>query len=166
MSYDLFAYDKTNPMNYRIPNFYLSPIQWSACAVPVSLSWTIDRYSTLLANPNLLPDDKQGVYAFIIKPGLPFLTDASYVMYIGKAERQSFRDRFKQYIREKDRAKGRVAIKKLLKLWDDHLWYMYAEVANISDIERVEDELLAAFMPPGNNKFRAGIEIYRGQTWK
>lgn len=166
MSYDLFAYDKTNPMNYRIPNLYLSPLQWSACAVPVTLNWTINKYSTLVANPDLLPDDKTGVYVFIIKPGLSFLTDASYVMYIGKAEQQSFRKRFRQYMRERDKPKGRVAIKKLLRLWDDHLWYMYAEVANTADITTVEDELLTAFMPPANNQFRAGIKVYRGLTWQ
>lgn len=165
MSYDLFAYDKKNPMNYRIPNFYLSPDQWMACTRSTRLSWKTKKYSDLLADPTILPTGESGIYVFLVKPNLRLLPGVNYIMYIGKAQRQSFRARFRQYIAEKDDPAGRVAIRKLLLLWDDHLWYMYAHIPNTADISAIEQELLSAFMPPSNVQLTAGLSKHRGLAW-
>jgi hypothetical protein len=85
---------------FRERNFVLSPRHWGQCTIPISLSWTIVRFHPAEI-PNV-PSALSGVYSFVLQPGIANHPACSYLLYIGKAENQSFRDRFRQYLREKN----------------------------------------------------------------
>lgn len=136
--------------DYRLWRMVLSPTQWQSCKVPVKLAWRAVKFHR--GNTNRVPNDARGVYTFVVKPGIADHPSCSYLMYVGKAQKQMLRDRFCQYFVEK--AKGeksrRPHVTEMLWKWEGFLWFYYAEISNTTKIKGVEDELLAAYLPPSN----------------
>ncbi|MCX7860152.1 MAG: hypothetical protein N2385_08680, partial [Chloroflexus sp.] len=104
--------------NYHVNRLILSPKQWSQYCVDIDLNWEIVKFDK--KNKNLIPNNQSGVYTFVIKPNIANHPECAYLMYVGKTERQTFRDRFMQYFRE--RKKGRPRIKAMLALWPNNIW--------------------------------------------
>lgn len=134
-------------------NAYQSSLQLTWNSIPAEKS-----------NFAMLPQT-QGVYAFVVKPGVANLDWAGYILYIGKTESQTFRERFPQYFYEKNREKPRLWVRRMFKHWPNKLFYYYAETP-ASDADATEAELLKALMPPHNERFPGRLaavkkEIYR-----
>jgi hypothetical protein len=125
--------------------------------MPVKLTWHAVKFHS--AHAARVPEAKRGVYTFVVKPGIARHPSCSYLLYVGKAEKQALRARFCQYLTEK--AKGeesrRPHVTEMLLKWDGFLWFYYAEVSKKTKIRIVEDQLLAAYLPPSNRTFPCTI---------
>jgi len=160
MSYDLdFDSDEGSKYTRR---FIMWPERWMEFPEEVSLTWKSIKYTE--DNLASLPD-KTGIYAFIAKPEIANL-GISYLMYIGKAEKQSLLKRCPQYTQELKKEKGRPLIKQMLVKWAEHLFLYFSEVDK-DKTSKVEEHLLAAFMPPANTQLPGKLttiakSIYRG----
>jgi hypothetical protein len=159
--HDIFPATKSsigfNLGDYRLNRVVLSPTQWRNFNQSILLNWTVVPFTP--TNTSTIPDDCSGVYSFIVKPGIANHPGCSYLLYIGKVEKQNFRARYRQYLREK--AEGinsrRPHITDMLLKWDGFLSFCYAPVASETSIENIENELLAAYLPPANKDFPASI---------
>jgi hypothetical protein len=143
--------------DYRMWRMVLSPTRWQSCALSVPLQWQPVKFDQ--ANTNQVPDNAKGVYTFVVKPEIANHPSCSYLLYVGKAEKQSLQARFLQYFKHK--AKGEqsrwVHITEMLMKWDGFLWFYFAEISDVTKVVETEDELLAAYLPPANRKFPAKI---------
>lgn len=135
----------------------LAPSQWCACSLPLALQWETIRFEK--GSVGQVPENRKGVYTFVVQPGIANHPAVSYLLYVGKVERQGFRDRFRQYLRERIAGeKGRrVHVTEMLDKWEGYLWFCFATVDDEKQIEAVEDALLAAYLPPVNKHFPASI---------
>jgi hypothetical protein len=96
--------------------------------------------------------EKPGVYAFLIRPGIPLGLDANVLIYIGKAG-TSIRKRYYRYLRESiDPVHGRPKITYWLRKYFDYVHFAYAEIPQPGDPHDLEQRLLAALMPPANDQ--------------
>jgi hypothetical protein len=95
---------------------------------------------------------KPGVYAFLIRPGIPLGLDANVLIYIGKAD-TSIRSRYYRYLKESiDPVYGRPKITYWLHKYFDYVHFAYAEIPKPGDPYDLEQRLLAALMPPANDR--------------
>jgi len=76
---------------------------------------------------------------------------------IGKADSLPFRDRYRDYLAERDAPKGRPRVRRMLTKWAGCLYYYYAPVADAGQIAALEAALLDAFIPPFNERFSAKV---------
>lgn len=108
---------------------------------------------------NRVPNNAKGVYTFVVKPGIANHPSCAYMMYVGKTEKQMLRDRFSQYFSEKDKGETsrRPHVTEMLLKWDNFLWFYYAKISDATKIKQVEEELLAAYLPPSNRTFPSKV---------
>ena len=160
MAYDL-ANQQTNQqkkvelLNYS-RKFIISPIQWDQYPNAVTLSWSCIRFGENYTQQ--VPNNEKGVYSFVTQPSIANHPQLSYLLYIGKTEKQSFRKRFKQYLNEPKQHKPRAHICDMLTNWPDHLYFYFAPISNLNLIAKVEDELIEALIPPCNDQFPTTIQ--------
>jgi len=131
--------------------FLLWPKQWEKYQHLHNLIWNYIPYrqESLTTLPN-----EPGVYAFVIRPEIANLHDCGYLMYVGKAEKQSLRMRCRTYFAESKKKKGRPPIHRLLTFWKSNLYLYFATVPSDGTlVSDVEAELLKAFVPPCNTQF-------------
>ena len=130
--------------------FVLWPDRWNALQLGYPLDWKIVPFSE--ASASQLPEEF-GVYAFLIQPQIANLS-LTYLMYVGKTDR-TFRDRFREYLRERDSGQIRPKLLKILPQYPNHLFFAYAVVPTGYSPAAVETALLHAFVPPGNDQLDA-----------
>jgi hypothetical protein len=114
-----------------------------------------------------VPNDQAGVYSFVAKPGIADHHAIGYLLYVGKVERQTFRDRYAQYLADfrKGDASRRPHVAEMLRRWEGHLWFYYAPLEATMDINAVEETLLSAFLPPCNKDFPATVATALRKLW-
>jgi len=142
--------------DFHIKRMVLSPFQWKACSLPVDLSWKAVKFN----RPNATNIPKvRGVYTFLVQPGIANHPCCSYLLYVGKTEGQTFRGRYRQYLREwraGDQSQ-RPHVTDMLEKWAGFLWFCFAKVQKRNLIEDVENALLTAYLPPSNKDFPAKV---------
>ena len=143
MAYDLVA--EADSGRHFLQAFVLWPQQWRRCAALRGVVWRKIKY--VPRQIRTLPNEP-GIYAFVVSPSVVGTPDFNYLLYIGKAERQTLKQRCRQYRYESRRPKPRVHIVRMLRNWRNHLHLYYAPVPG--DVTAVEERLLAAFIPPCN----------------
>lgn len=143
--------------DFLLHRMVLSPRQWKSCNIPLKLTWRAVKFE--YANGSAIPDKAKGVYTFVVKPGIANHPSCSYLMYVGRAEKQMLHSRFSQYLSEQ--AKGeesrRPHVTEMLLKWEGFLWFYYAKISDKTKIRRAEDELLTAYLPPSNRTFPTRI---------
>lgn len=96
-----------------------------------------------------VPNDKGGIYAFLIKPEIiPGLH--MYIMYIGRARKKngfSLQKRCKDYLTD-----TRVKVAYMREMWGKELYFYYMPLEDDDLIERVERELIRVIIPPCNTQ--------------
>lgn len=102
-----------------------------------------------------------GVYTFSIEPRLAFHPGASFLMYVGKTERQTLRSRFTQYLAEKDNPKGRPHIIALLNEYDGYLKFHCTSCPVGITEDEAEQALQAGFIPPFCKQLPAEVSDVR-----
>jgi len=150
--------------DYKIERFILYPVHWQNYPNTIPLTW--ERLQFTQANAKSVPDDQAGVYSFVAVPGIGQHPSCNYLLYIGMTEKQTFRDRYSQYLREENKRKPRMHILKMLKNFSDHLWFYYAPIAEKNLIRQIEDELITALLPPYNYEYPASIKTVMELVFK
>jgi hypothetical protein len=150
--YDLLAELKF----YTVERMILSPTQWKAYVDVVDLDWKEVKFEE--KNKSIVPPDKQGVYTFVVKPNIAKHPGCSYLLYVGMTSKQGLQTRFSQYLQEKKGERGRPLVKKMLQMWEEHLWFYYATVDEIDKIHEIEKKLLDAYIPPINKDFPGEVK--------
>jgi hypothetical protein len=140
---------------------FLSPPNWQAYVQHLQLAWQQPVPFSPGEVNNIPNDERRGVYSFVVQPNIAQHPNCSYLMYVGKVEDQSFRDRYRDYLYERRQGENsrRVHVSRMLQKWDGFLWFCYAPVNNAALISQIEDELLAAYLPPANRRFPAKVRF-------
>ena len=140
---------------FRI-TFTLSPTQMMTDDYVVNqLTWYSIKYGK--AQINEVPDDKRGVYAFVICQPNMILPSHGYVLYIGIAGKNSnrpLRERYKDYLNSK-RIMKRTKIAFMIGNWHKILRFYYApidDVVSTDDLQRLELQLNTALLPPFSDR--------------
>jgi hypothetical protein len=97
-----------------------------------------------------IPNNAGGIYVFVLKPDLIPNTHL-YIMYIGRARHtnnQNLRKRCREYFSDTKRVK--VAMMK--EHWNNHLYIRYLPLTDNNIIDRLEEGLINAVLPPCNDK--------------
>lgn len=149
--------------NYRVERLVLSPEHWQTFPAPVSLTWRVAKFKQ--SNARRVPNDKKGVYSFVVKPNIFNHPACACLMYVGKAEDQSLRQRFKQYFAHKVDTTRRPHISKMLLSWPNNLWFYFATVNDSTKIDDTEQALLNAFIPPFNRRYRGIVKRHVGHIF-
>ena len=131
----------------------LWPKIWRDWNLSVALKWKGKPFSP--SSRKFIPN-KPGVYAFVIQPGIPPGVPNSILMYIGMSDRP-LRDRFHEYLREKDDPSGRPAISAMLRMYQGYLHFYCASVPEPAKPEIIEEHLLETLAPPMNKQYPAKI---------
>ena len=152
MSVDLI--DEQNQLSAHRYTFSLWPRQWAAYNLPDRFNWEMhpfqqDQIENIPSEP--------GIYSFVIQPGIASYPECSYLMYVGRTER-TLRERFMEYFRERRNVeRGRPKILRLLNQYQGYLHFCYSTIQQKERLEEIEDAIIAAFLPPCNDKFPSGI---------
>jgi len=116
---------------------------------------------------NELPNDKGGIYMYIVKsPVLPHISD--YLVYIGRAQysaNHSLRIRCKKYFNEFLREEERPLITKMIAYYKKYLYIKFCPINGNDKIIALEAELINALLPPFNHeipekKIRAAVKAF------
>ena len=150
-------------IKYNVSSMILSPTRWSNYNNPTPLNW--QRIKFVQENLDRVPDDAFGIYTFIVDAGVANHPHCSYLLYLGKAEKQSLRDRIRQYFYEPNNPKGRGPIQDMILNWHTHLYVCFARVENTSTIDDLENSLLEAFIPPMNQNYK-GVFGQAYRAWR
>ncbi len=122
-------------------------------------NWTKIKYFQNDGNKNdellNIPNDKGGIYIYYIQPSMLPLDNYFCIMYVGRAHygkgTQNLRKRINSYETEaKQKYSGRVSIRNLFNRYRDYLYVMYVTVDGNNNIDRLEEELVKAIVPPAN----------------
>lgn len=150
------VFEPRSPADFKIQNMILFPRAWAGFKSPVALSWEKVPFSPTRASE--VPKDEGGVYSFVVQPGLANHPACSYLLYIGKTER-NFRVRYREYLANlrEGMESRRPHIAGMLKKWDGYLWFCYAPISDGSKIEETEDALIEAYLPPTNVEMRGEL---------
>lgn len=138
--------------------FVLSPERWRTAASSINLNWDWVPFDEK-SKPNIPPE--RGLYAFVVEHTDAYFPPHGYIMYAGITGDQSparnLRVRFGDYLREA-RTGGRSRVVVMLNLFKDDVYFHYAPVPDCSQsLSVIEDEMLAAIIPPCNEDFIAEI---------
>ena len=136
--------------------------RWAEFQPPVGIVWNWTSVPFDATAANRVPNDQHGLYTFILSPMVASHPKNYFVLYVGKADKTTLRQRFHHYFQEKKKVK-RAHICYALNKYEGNLEFCYTTVANQNDIEPGEDALLVALMPPFNEDFPASVsQIIKG----
>lgn len=119
-----------------------------------SIKFFNDDCTEINGNITTLPNDKGGIYFFILKNDvLPNLS--SHIMYIGRAHlttHQNLRKRCREYFTKyyKDHTE-RPHIHTMLNNWSNHLYLYFIELTDNDEIDDIEEKLINNIIPPFNH---------------
>lgn len=147
--------EKLEILNYKVDRFILYPKNWKEYSNKIQLSWNKVRFSK--ENIDEIPNDRAGIYSFIVDPSVAQHPASNYLLYIGKVRQQNLRARYGQYLRAEKEWEKRQKIADMISRWSEYLYFCYAEVDNIDLIDQLEEDLITAFLPPMNIEFPAKI---------
>jgi hypothetical protein len=130
--------------------------RWSEFSPPAQIVWNWTSVPFDTNSTSQVPNDKHGLYTFILSPRVASHPKNFFVLYVGKADKTTLQERFKHYFQEKKKVK-RPHICHALNKFDGHIEFCFTTVTRAQDIEPGEDALLVALMPPYNERFPASV---------
>jgi hypothetical protein len=148
---DLAAFEEFSRHRHTMT---MMPRLWSAFLLPSphGLSWSVFPFADS-SSPHI--PDLQGVYAFLIVPGVADLS-VSYLMYVGETTR-TLRQRFAEYLVEAASDRIRPKLIRVLAQYPDHLLFACAALPAGVVPKDIEDRLIEAFLPPCNDQVPASV---------
>lgn len=147
-----FADDATEEVGKYILRIILSPKNLMTDQYKINnLNWDSVSYGEEeLAK---VPNDKRGIYAFVVCHANDVFPTHGYVLYIGiagKDSNRSLRERYRDYLNERKVIK-REGIARMIGHWHQVLRFYFAPVdddISSEDLKELEQQLNSAFMPP------------------
>lgn len=158
--YDLITIQTADELrSFQVNNMILNPNLWRKYPDRINLDWRKIQFGE--AQRDCIPDSQCGVYSFVVMPGIARHVACAYLLYVGKTER-SFRERYDEYLY--GQKTGRIEAHKyeMLIKWREHLWFCYASITQVNIIKQMEDDLIAAYLPPYNKEFPASVRAPMG----
>ena len=129
--------------------FYLWPRLWREYVERSGhiLNWEERQF--LASKVSTIPDEP-GLYTFLVQPSIAGHPSNSYLMYVGKT-RRTLRQRFREYVNEMRRERGRPKIVRLLNKYHSHTVFCYSIVnGDAATLAQMERALIGALVPPCN----------------
>ena len=133
--------------------FSMWPQRWISYNLPDQFNWKI--YPFRRDQINNIPD-QPGIYSFVVQPSIASYSYCSYLMYIGKTTRP-LQKRFEEYFLEQNNPAGRPLILDLLNDYQGYIHFCCSVISQRERIDEIENALVAAFLPPCNDQFPAGV---------
>lgn len=136
---------------YRLEFHISPPLLQEVLSNPPLLTWQSIPHGR--EHQTAVPNDKRGVYAFVIATPATFLPTHGYVCYIGmsgKDSNRSLRDRYSDYFNRRA-VRKRVHLARMFARWESVLRFFFAPVADSvssTQIQEIELALNDAFLPP------------------
>ena len=119
---------------------------------PPALNWQSIKFN-VEEEINRIPDDRRGIYAFVISSDANPMPMHGYIMYIGIAGRdsnRSLRNRYRDYL-STQKVLERPKINTLIANWNSVLRFYFAPVDEDfpnEELKQLETKLNTAWMPP------------------
>lgn len=160
VSAHIFDRNNFTMADFHVKRMLLYPVQWKKYKSPLKkkLAWTALPFDE--ASRTSIPNDKGGVYSFVVCPHIEQHPLCSYLLYVGKAV--NFRERYNTYLR----SFGEEAIRTeqphvtvMLQKWGEYLMFCYAPIEEMNLIEETESRLIQAYLPPTNKRIDGDIGI-------
>ena len=153
--YDIdFIRERRGDIKLHVREFLLYPEFWNKDEnkIVIKLKWKFVKF--VETKKNLIPQ-KRGIYCFVVKPTCNNFFETRYLFYIGKTNR-TLRERFSEYLRDqKGKGKPRLKVYEMLNYYKDNVYFYYAEITSVTDVNTCEDNLLNTFMPYINTQIPA-----------
>lgn len=130
--------------------------RWEEFSPPVGITWNWKSVPFAKNSAKSVPQKEHGLYTFILCPKVASHPKNHFVLYVGKAQKTTLRERFQQYLQEMKKVK-RSQICYALNKYNSYLEFCFITVPNQEDIGPGEDALLTALMPPFNEQFPASV---------
>ena len=117
-----------------------------------TLNWDSIVYNNA-AEIDKIPNDKRGLYAFVVSHPDNVLPPHGYVLYIGiagKNSKRSLRERYKDYLNAK-KVLRRAGIARIIGTWHEVLRFYFAPIedsVSTEDLQELEKQLNTALVPP------------------
>lgn len=139
------------------------PARWVAFHSANALTW--DEIPFNAQSLQTVPQ-VQGVYCFVVGPPPTSLPSVRYPMYVGQTKR-TLRQRFQEYLRERDDPAGRYHVRKFLNVFDGELTFMCAQFSGTYQaLVRMERDVMDAVMPAYSDRgYSAEVRAGRG-AWQ
>ncbi|MEB1547621.1 hypothetical protein VDQ94_01675 [Xanthomonas campestris pv. campestris] len=147
--------------------FNIDAQRWKAFQPPLKLIWSKFRFSE--ANRPNIPKER-GLYAFTLSHEPSGFPDHGFIMYIGitgDTSKATLRSRYGQYLASLRRGNGRPKVYGMLERWNGDLFFNFAPIPDKKiSLTEIEDELLAAIIPPINETYiKAGLQSILKDAW-
>lgn len=130
--------------------------RWEEFSPPAGIAWRWKSVPFTKSSAKYIPDRKHGLYTFVLCPKVAAHPKNHFVLYVGKADRTSLRQRFQQYLQEMKKLK-RAQICYALNKYDGYLEFCFTTVRQQGDIAPGEDALISALWPPLNHQYPASV---------
>jgi hypothetical protein len=157
-----FTHNVDECKSHIIPRVIFWPKQWKSFSAPKTIAWSWTTIPFNKSGVNRIPIRKHGLYCFIINPGIANHPQSHLMLYVGKADKMTIRERFKSYFQDMKKVK-RPAICYYLNKYIGYLDFCFTPINKVSDINKGEQSLISALIPPANNSFPATVsKIIRG----
>jgi hypothetical protein len=138
------------------------PRRWQEFNPPTGINWKWKSVPFVESAAAKVPNDEHGIYSFVLCPNIAKHPKNHFVLYVGKADKMTLRQRFKSYFHEMKKIK-RPAICYHLNQYEGYLEFCFTPVTNQQEIEPGEDALLLALLPPCNSDFPAEVsQVIKG----
>lgn len=95
-----------------------------------------------------------GIYTLLVQPAVAYHDECSYLMYVGQAV--SLKKRFGEYLNAERLETGRPKLFRLLNIYDQYVWFGFTPIP-AQHLDEVEDALIAAHLPPCNDRLPAKV---------
>lgn len=117
----------------------------------------LDENGQLSCGLNNIPTDYGGIYIYCIVPNV-IKECGSYIMYVGMASKtpsENLRARVKSYKNQMEEDYTRDRIHDMFSKWGNYIFVYYLPMdAEEKIIHKLEDRLIACFVPPCNADIR------------
>jgi hypothetical protein len=154
--------DELSAGERRVIRTAVHPERWTAFSQNYQLVWQIVPFGR---NGASQVPEVPGFYCFIVANGAAQLPLVLYPLYAG--ETGNLRQRYRNYLRDKDRKGARIHVRKFLNVFWGEATFAFAT----HDVDRrarltIEKQLNDALMPPYSIKdFSAEVKAARG-AWQ
>lgn len=137
------------------------PIRWREFSRDFRLAWQAVAFEP--RGSGSVPDGP-GLYCFVVTCRMPGLPAVMYPLYAG--ETLSLKDRYRDYIVERNAHDGRVHVRKFLNVFWGEVEFAYAELqADKDGLRAVEQRLNDALMPTYSRRDFSAQVRQRRAAW-
>jgi hypothetical protein len=130
--------------------------RWEKFDPPKNIAWNWVSVPFESSSAAKVPNDKHGLYTFLLCPRVAVHPRNHLILYVGKAQRTTLRQRFHHYLQEVKKVK-RAHISYALTKYQGHIEFCFTTIPHNAKIPGGEDALLIALMPPFNENFPASV---------